>query len=899
MGEVYRARDTQLNRDVAIKILPEQFAQDPDRLSRFQREAEVLASLNHPNIAHIYGVQDVPSAGSGRDDRMRALVLEFVDGPTLADRIAQGPIPIAEAIPVAGQICEALESAHDRGIIHRDLKPANVKVTPDGVVKVLDFGLAKALEGGPEGSPHLLSQSPTLTSPAMTRMGIILGTAVYMSPEQAKGRPADKRSDVWSFGCVLYEMLTGKRAFDGEDLTDTIAAVVRGEPDWTAIPSDLPAHVRMLLKGCLEKDRKARISNIAVVRFLLDKGSALWPAITATPTLSSKPSRWPGALNWSAALAVIALTSLILWRLWDREPTTSPLRLSTELGADVSLTTPFGAAAVISPDGSLLAFVANKNIGDLPALYLRRLDQLQASMLEGTGGAHNPFFSPDGRSIGFFAQGKLKKIAVTGGPAVTLCDAPSGRGASWADDGSIIFVPDTAPSTSLHQVSSEGGKAAKLVELAEGEITQRWPQALPGGKAVLFTSAQTMGNFGSADIVVQTLPSGPRKILVTGAYYGRYVRSGHLLYVDDGIVFAAPFDLDRLELTGPAVPAIEGASASTNSGGAQVSFSDTGTLVYVPGRFIADKSPIRWLDRTGKTDPLRAMIADWSNPSFAPDGRKLAIDVQEGSQADVWIYDWQRDTLSRLTFDKTNDQRPVWTPDGRRLTFASRRGDQTTSNLYWQRADGTGEVQRLTESKNNQFPSSWHPSGKFLAFFENVTGNGNDLMILPMEGDEQSGWKPGKPQAFLTGPMNESSGMFSPDGRWMAYLSNETGPLNVFVRPFPGPGGKWQISTGAGDDPTWSRRAPELFFLSTSDLFLMVVPYRADGESFQAETPVVWAKTRIGARPRAPSRDLDLHPDGKRFAVSATEDQTAFKEDKVVIIANFFDELRRIAPARE
>ena len=890
MGEVYRARDARLNRDVAIKILPDLFAADGERVARFQREAQVLASLNHPHIAQIYGIE--------KELERTALVLEFVDGPTLSDRIRQGPVSVNEAVAIARQIAEALEAAHENGIVHRDLKPANIKLTQDGAVKVLDFGLAKALEHGTSDSSHLMSQSPTITSPAMaTHAGIILGTAVYMSPEQAKGKPADKRSDIWAFGCVLYEMLTGKRAFDGEDLTDVVAAVVRGDPDWAAIPAEVPAHIRTLLKGCLEKDRKARLGDIAVVRYLLEQAPAT-PARADAAAIApphARPWMWMSA---TAAAVLISVASLALaWTMWHGEDESRPpMRVTAEIGADVSLVDALGASAILSPDGMTLVFVGAENTASSSlSLYVRRLDQLRATPMAGTEGALQPFFSPDGRWIAFFSGGKLKKIAVTGGAAVTLCDAPLGRGGTWTDDGSIIFTPTSSPGTTLLRVSAEGGTPEKFLDMARDEVAQRWPQALPGAKAVIFTSAKNLGNFDAAEIVAQLLPKGERKVLVNGGYYGRYVSSGHLLYFRERTLFAAPFDLDRLEVTGPAVPAVEGVRSNSSSGTAQFDVSRDGTLSYVAGGATADSTPIRWLDRSGQLSMMRNTPSNWSNPSFSPDGRLLAIDIHDGTQSDIWIYDWERDTLSRRTFNNSDDARPVWSPDGKRIAFASRRDGGSAFNLYWQRADGTGEAERLTTTKSMQYPSSFHPSGRYLAFMESMAGP-SDVMVLPIEGDEKTGWKPGTPTAILKAPYSESSAMFSPDGRWFAYLSNEGGRNDVFVQPFPGPGGKYQISSGAADDPSWSRTAPELFFLNTSDLRLMMMPYRVEGSTFVAGKPVQLSEMRILGRPRPPSRDLDVHPDGKRFVVAGADTDSGQKLDRVVLVFNFFDELRRIAP---
>ena len=892
MGEVYRARDTRLGRDVAIKILPDAFAADADRVLRFQREAQVLASLNHPNIAHIYGIEDA-SAG------VRALVLELVDGPTLADRIAAAPrgIPIEDALPIARQIATALEAAHENGVVHRDLKPANIKLTHDGVVKVLDFGLAKA-SGGSAGFQADPSASPTITSPAMaTHAGIILGTAVYMSPEQAKGKPADKRSDVWAFGCVLYEMLSGRRAFDGEDLTDVVAAVVRGEPDWTALPEHLPAHIRALLKGCLEKDRKARIGDIAVARFLLDHGAA----VPAARTASAAPPRPTSRAMFAAAAAIVLLALAVagaaLWRSSLPPASDSPVRLTADVGAEAFLVDTLGASSILSPDGSVLVFSATTSLNGNSALYTRPLNHLQASLLSGTEGAFNPFFSPDGRSVGFFAGGKLKKISISGGPAVTLADAVAGRGGSWGEDGVIFFSPAGQPNTPLQRVSSEGGTSEKPFALVNGEVTQRWPQVLPGANALIFTSAKSLGNFGDAQIVLQPLPAGSRKVLMQNAYYGRYVASGHLLFFRDRTLYAAPFDAGTLDVTGPAVPVIEGVRSNSIAGGAQFDVSATGRLVYTAGSTQADTAPIRWLDRSGKLTMMRSTPSNWSNPAVSPDGRLLAIDIHDGTQSDIWIYDWERDTLSKRTFDNADDARPIWSPDGSRIAFTSTRGEKSAFNLYWQRADGTGDAERLTTNKNSQWPTSFHPNGRLLAFLESPGGGAGDVMMLPLEGDEKTGWKPGTPTPFLNAAYGESSAAFSPDGRWVAYISNQGGRNDIFVQPFPGPGGKYQLTSSAADDPLWSRTSSEFFFLNTADLRVMAMPYRVDGGTFVPGKPAPIAETRVSGRPRAPSRDLDVHPDGQRFVVAGT-DSEAQRLDRLVFVFNFFDELRRIAPAK-
>src|SRR5262245_5129647 len=902
MGEVYRARDTKLGRDVAIKFLSETFVDDPERVARFTREAQLLAALNHAHIGAIYGFEESES--------LRFLVLELVEGETLAARVARGALPVSEALALARQIVDALEAAHERGIVHRDLKPANIMLTADGDAKVLDFGLAKA-DARDSARSSSLTNSPTLTF-AATQAGVILGTAAYMSPEQAKGRPADKRSDVWAFGCVLFEMMAGKRAFDGDDAPDTLAAVLRGQPDWTSLPRDLPPHIRTLIARCLEKDRKARIGDVSVARFLLDDGAALATASTTPlPRARASDRGWRRAVPWALTGALtLALISVLVVLVPSRAGVPrSALRVSADLGVDASLDTSRGANIALSPDGSTLAFVGAK--GSTAQLYIRPLDQPQAAALSGTDGAASPFFSPDSRWVGFFADGKLKKISVSGGGAVTLCDAPNGRGASWGEDEAIVFLPQNGPGISLLRVRSAGGKPEPAIALADGEVTQRWPQVLRGGKAILFTSSASSGGFEDANIVVAELPAGARKIVQPGGYYGRYLDSGHLVYMHDGTLFATAFDLDLLEARGHPTPMVEGivgggsavGFGTTAAGAAQFAASRTGTLAYFSGLITSDLVPMHWMDRAGKTTPLRATPSNWSNPQIAPDGQRVAMEIHDGKQWDVWTVDLARDAFSRLTSDAADDETPVWSPDGRRVAFSSRRArtgmftTPTTFNLYSQRADGSGETQRLTESVNPTFVGSWHPSGKAIAFWEgNRQTSQNDLMILPMEGDEASGWRPGRPSPFLSNGFSALEPAFSPDGGWLAYQSNDNGRNDVYVRPYPGGGGKWQISTDGGQHAAWSRSRRELLY-ATLDGRIMVVSYSTDGDVFKADKPRQWSERRLVQRPRY--RSFDIHPDGERLALfAASESAAPNKQDRIMLVFNFFDELRRVAPAK-
>ncbi len=875
MGEVFRARDTKLNRDVAIKVLPSAFAQDSERVARLRREAQLLASLNHPNIAAIHGLEE--------SEGVVALALELVEGEDLAERLTRGAIPVDEAVAIAKQIAEGLEAAHEKGIVHRDLKTSNLKLTKDGTIKILDFGLAKAY-GGEAQAASELSQSPT-RSRQMTEAGVIFGTAAYMSPEQARGGTVDKRADIWAFGVVLFEMLTGKRLFTGETVSDTLAAVLRQEIDWKALPASTPLGLRHLLERCLNRDAKKRLRDIGEARIALEERLGTPDAVVVSSGVR--------ALPWAIALAA-TVAAVALWALWRGalQPT-PPLRLSAELGAAASLSTDFGPAAILSPDGRLLAFVGSEGAEGRPLLYLRRLEQLEAAPVSGTEGARDPFFSPDSEWIAFFADGKLKKVSVTGGAPVTLCDAADDRGGSWAEDGTIFFALGGQGRVGLLRVSSAGGTPSTLTtpDPASQEATHRWPQALPGGKAVLYTAHSTFGNYDDASLVVHRLSDDTKKVLHRGGYHGRYLPSGHLVFMHEGTLFAAPFDLDQLELTGLPVPALAGVSAAPGTAGAQFAFSRDGTFVYQRGESVGLAVPIQWMDREGKLRPLRAAPGVNYNIRFSPDGRRL--DIVEGRNRDVWVYEWGRDTLSRLTFDPGQDRDPVWTPDGRRIAFSSPRADQATENLYWQRADGTGEAERLTESKNPQFPMSWHPSGRFLAINELNPQTSFDILILPLTGDEASGWEPGKPTVFLNGPFYETAAAFSPDGRWLAYSSNESGRVEVYVRPFPGPGGKWQVSTVGGRLPTWSRSRKELLYLG-EDGRILVAGYTVEGDSFRAEKPRVWSR---GPVPQSSFGTYDLHPDGERVAVlKASGEEAEARRDKVVFIQNFFDELRRIAP---
>ncbi|MBZ5609988.1 MAG: serine/threonine-protein kinase [Acidobacteriia bacterium] len=848
MGEVYRARDTRLGRDVAIKVSKEQFSE------RFEREARAVAALNHPNICQLYDVGP------------NYLVMELIEGETLA-----GPLPLETALNFARQIAAALEAAHEKGITHRDLKPANIKVTHAGAVKVLDFGLAAVAQasGPASGDPR---SSPTLTM-SPTIAGMILGTAAYMSPEQARGKPVDKRADIWAFGVVLYEMLTGRQAFAGETITDVLAAVVKSEPHWDGVPEKaLP-----LLRRCLEKDPARRLRDIGDIELLLGE---------APPAEKPRHHKLPWAIAAALALASVALIAL-LWRATrPADPPLQPLvRLDVDLGADVPAGPLTGVGMIISPDGSRLVYVSQSR------LFTRRLDQPTATELAGTRGATSPFFSPDGQWVAFFAQGQLKKISVDGGSAITLCNASATvTGGSWGEDGNIVAA--LAPSGSLSRVPSSGGQPAVLTELdhSRGEVTHRFPQILPGGKTVLFTSHTAMGGgYDLANIDVMSLADHRRKTLQRGGTYGRYLptskSAGYVVYVNRGTMFALPFDLERLEVRGAAVPVLERVSYSAQYGYAQFDSSRSGTMLYRSGAEQADLVTVQWLDGTGHTQPLLSKTGLFLTPQLSPDGQRLAL----ANAGDLWVYDPQRDTMTRLTFDGKSSRNPVWTPDGRYIIFGASDG------IYWTRSDGAGKPQRLISSTNPQIPTSLTPDGKRLAFEELTPANAQDLFTMALERDGEA-LRAGKPEPFLQTQFNDRDASFSPDGRWIAYASDETGTNEVYVRAFPDKGGKWQISNGSGMLPVWSRNGHELFF-RTLDNQVMVATYAVKGDSFVPEKPRVWSEKRLTSYTLSAS-NFSLAPDGKRIAaLLPAEGPVSQAQSHVTFLLNFFDEVRRRAPA--
>ncbi len=861
MGEVYRAHDTKLARDVAIKVLPANFVNDPERLARFQREARMLAALNHPNIATIYGLEQ--SGG------VTCLVMELVPGETLAERVKAAPLPIEDALKIAAQIAEALEAAHEKNIIHRDLKPANVKVTPEGKVKVLDFGLAKAFSG--DAANEDIGNSPTL-SMAATMQGVILGTAAYMSPEQARGKSVDKRTDIWAFGCVLFELLSGKVAFHGEDVTDILAAVVRAEPDWHGLPSATPAKIRDLLRRCLQKDKTLRMQSAGDVRIEIHE--ALISSPTAEPAAAAKGSRASGwrvpALSLGVLLSVV-IASLVAWTL-KPSPAQPVTRTVIALPPGRVLAGfDSGSAVAISPDGTHLAYVATQ--GGIQRLYLRTMDRLEAQPIPDTEGGSSPFFSPDSQWLGFVTGGRLKKVSVNGGAALTLSDSPIGGGASWDDRGTIL-LGGAATGVGVRQVSDAGGAWQALTRLAGGDSSHRWPVFLPGTKAILFVA----GSIPLPVVAVQSIQSGERRDLIQGATYPRYALSGHLVYAQSGNLMAVPFDLKRLEVTGAAVPVVESVLESRTQA-AQYSLSTAGSLVYVSGGVQGAQRSLVWVDRKGTEQPLAAPVNGYESPRFSPDGQRLAV----ATDGQIWLYDLSRETLTRFTFEGNDNNRPLWAPDGKRIVFYSNKEGRL--NIFSQLADGSGGLERLTTSEDINVPGSWSPDGQTLAFHDADPTTRNDIWMLRLSDR--------KAQPFLRTPFNESDPRFSPDGRWIAYMSDESGRYEVYVQPYPGPGGKWQVSKDGGREPVWNRNGRELFYRSGNKLMAVEITtqpnFALGNPRMLFEGPYVLAT--------APVSNYDVSPDGMRFLMIRPTEQEQTAPTQINVVLNWFEELKRRVPA--
>ena len=842
MGEVYRATDTNLKRSVAIKVLPGSVAADDDRLARFQREAEVLASLNHPNIAAIYGLE--------RSGGTTALVMELVEGPTLADRIAQGAIPLDEAVAIAKQIAEALDAAHEQGVIHRDLKPANVKVRPDGAVKVLDFGLAKAMEpasalrasAGHAGGVPALSMSPTIATPMMTQAGIILGTAAYMSPEQARGRPVDKRADIWAFGAVLFEMLTAVRAFPGDEVTDTIVSVISKEPDWSALPPSTPASIRSLLRRCLEKDHKRRLRDIGEGRLSLEGGFET-AAPQQTTAVSSAPLVWKVALAL-AAVAIVGLGVPALRHLSEASPPAAP-ETRVEI---VTPSTDEPTSFALSPDGRRVVFVASDDSG--PRLWLRSLSATTALPLAGTERAMYPFWAPDGRALGFFADGALKRLdfvdaGVSSGKARILAQATNGTGGTWSEDGVIIFAPTLT--TVLMRVPATGGAAVAITTLGPQHAGHLGPQFLPDGHRFLFyvfggadvsgiylgaLDGRTPTRLTAADGAGVFVPEGPEPD-------GALRRGNWVLWLREGALVGQQLDVEQGVLIGEPVSLADGVSADRRLRPG-LSAAATGLVAYRTGG--ASQRQLTWLDRSGAARGTVGEIdGTLDSPRVSPDGRRVLVQRVVQGNRDVWLMDGAR--TSRVTFEPSREDFPVWSPDGTEFVFRSNR--LGPFDIFRKAASGAGAEEQLATSDQLKSASSMSADGRFLLYLSIDPQTDADMWVMPMTGDR-------KPSVIAKTPFREVWPVFSPDGRWMAYQSNESGRPEIYIRAFvaPGetgakaPGGQWQVSTSGGIRPAWRSDGKELYYLDPAGA-MMAAPITATASAIEPGAPVKLFPTRI------------------------------------------------------
>jgi serine/threonine-protein kinase len=898
MGEVYQAKDQKLGRDVAIKVLPEEFAKDTDRVARFQREAKLLASLNHPNIAAIHGLEE--SGGTN------FLVLELVEGETLADQIKKGPIPVEESLKLALQIAEALEAAHEKGVIHRDLKPANIKVTPDGKVKVLDFGLAKAFAG--EQAELNLSNSPTLSN-AATQQGVILGTAAYMSPEQARGKAVDKKSDIWAFGCVLFEMLTGHAAFSGRDVTEILAAVIRAEPEWTSLPANLHWRLREVIEHCLKKEAKDRYHDIADVRVDIQKALADPSGVLVQPTAGVEPkTRLRTIFPWVAAALVLGLiiAGVAVWKLKPAEPK-RVMRFTYELPEGQQFVLPPNLEEVqlaVSPDGSQFVYLTTEG------LYIRSVDALDARLIAGTDKASvEPFFSPDGQWIGYFSMSdqKLKKVAISGVVPVDICDTSSlVIGLSWDSDNTIIYSDILK---GIMRVSANGGTPELLIKgtlfNAAKEGFPVTPRMLPDGKTVLFTN-YTGSDASNWQIGIQSLKSGERKILIRSEGAAVYCPTGHLVYglinSNTGSLLAVPFDLDKLEVKGGPVPMLKSYRSAA--------ISNSGTLVYVPQPRISpvpkgatatvatsSGRTLVWVDRQGKEEALGADADAYSSLRISPDGTRVALTIKTSGNQDIWIWDIVRKNMTRLTFDKADDSGPIWTPDGKRIVFHSRRGG-VLGGVYWKSADGIGEDELLASKPDRPiYPGSFSPDGKILAVTEiSLAPLGVDIGMLSMEGRREI-------KGLIQEKYNEDQPQISPNGRYVAYQSDDSGKGEIYVCSLPDVNkGKWQVSSSGGGSPLWSPDGRELFYRSgdatmavdieTEPTFKRGNPKTLFRGTYLSDTFLTIVKT-----------PWDIHPNGKKFlmikpATSTGAAPTAALPRKINIVLNWFEELKARVPVK-
>ena len=868
MGEVYRARDTRLDRIVAIKILPSHLSDNVTLRQRFEQEAKAISRLNHPHICILHDV--------GHQDGTDFLVMEYLEGETLAKLVERAPLPLAQVLKYGVEIADALDKAHRQGIVHRDLKPGNIMLTKSGA-KLLDFGLAKTTV--PLTTGATLTAAATRTTP-VTRQGTIVGTFQYMSPEQIEGKELDTRSDIFSLGAVLYEMVTGQRAFQGKSQLSVASAILEKEPvPISTIQPLTPPALDHAIRRCLAKDPEDRWQTVRdlllELKWISESGSQA--AMTLTGTTKGIGTRWQRTLLWGfVSLLVAAITGFAIWNLKPSPP--QPVsRTVITLPPGQKLAGLDQPAVALSPDGTQLAYVATQ--GGTQQLYVRAMDSLDATPIPGTEGAVNPFFSPDGQWLGFFAGKKLKKVSVSGGVALTLGDASGPRGASWNSQGMIAFAPTGL--SLLQKVPDAGGTPQPLSRFEKGEASHRWPEFLPDGKALLFDAMTSTFNWTKAQLVVESVGTGERQNLIQGGWQPRYASSGHLIYAQRGSLLAAPFDLQRLALTGTAVPVVEGVRQSTTTGAVQYSFSATGSLAYVPGAVQSAQLKLVWVTRNGAEQPVAGPARGYIFPRLSPDGRRIAVGIID-QETQVWLYDLSRETLTRFTFEGNVNLSALWTPDGRRITYQSDK--EGPPNVYWQRADGSGGLERLTTSDYTSVPSSCSPDGQLLAFVQIDPATGFDIWVLRLTDR--------KAQPFLRTPYNETSPRFSPDGRWLAYVSNESGRYEVYVQPYPGPGGKWQISTEGGMEPAWNPNGRELFYRSGDKMMAVDITTQP---GFTVGKPRALFAGWYEATP-ATFSNYDVTPDGQRFLMLKRSEQEASAPTQINVVLNWFEELKRRVP---
>ena len=869
-------------RSAASSYLPEAFADDPDRLARFQREAQVLASLNHPGIAAIYGIEEAEGT--------RALVLELVEGPTLADRISKGPIPLDEALPIAKQIAEALEAAHEAGVIHRDLKPANIKVRDDGTVKVLDFGLAKALDTTAHGDPSL---SPTLTA-AATQMGVIMGTAAYMSPEQARGKPVDRRADIWAFGAVLFEMLTGAKPFPGDDISQTLARVIERDPDWEALPKTLPPALDTYLRRCLQRDPKERVRDIGDVRLAME-GAFDTMVTTPSESMASPTLRlWQRPVPLAAAMVgLVVLTGLGVWNAIG--PASPPAGSVQRFALDIGPVDPIPVAGLhvmpaLSPDGTELVYAARR--GETQQLYLRALDSLEARPIPGTDNACEPFWSPDGGSLGFVVAGsfELKKVSPRGGQPRTLCECATAGGATWLQDGTIIFAGGVSsagvpPYTLFRVRDQQGGTREQLTapEDDSGFLSHLWPRVLPGESAILFTIIDPTQMTGSS-IALLSLDTREWQILIGDGYNARYVASGHLLFGRQGALWSAPFDLDQLTVGGPEEIVLRDIETNEQYGGMALSLSDSGSLVYRPGDVLRVGSSFAgtptWVDRSGNPMPIEA-LSDALHPRLSPDGTKLAVTVVSPEGFNVWVYDLERGTRVRLT-DGGRSSAAAWSRDGERVFFGSR----SPLSIVSRAADATGEPEILLTGNDSMYPDAWTPDGRTLSIVA-LTGPGANILTVSREGERSP---------YLERASVDLHPALSADGQWMAYASHETGQAQVYIQRFPELGEKEPISTDGGVEPRWSANGRELFYRNLAGDRMMMVTVNTE-PTLRVSRPEVVFEGQYG-QDELGLANYDVSANGQRFLMidPSRDSDSSSETPPLVFVDNWFEELKRLVP---